>query len=95
MSHERRVGAGDRDRHFEGLPHLDVKPITLLADQATIVRVPNRQGILMLLLTAILRVWLPREPEPNDLLAQARLRLGHLGLTVIALVFILVTFWQR
>jgi hypothetical protein len=49
----------------------------------------------MLLLTAILRVWLPREPEPNDLLAQARLRLGHLGLTVIALVFILVTFWQR
>jgi hypothetical protein len=84
-----------REGAFDGLPHLDVKPITLLAHQAIIVSVPNQQGIFMLLLTAILRVWLPREPEPNDLLAQARLRLGHLGLTVIALVFILVTFWQR
>ena len=49
----------------------------------------------MLFLTAILRVWQPREAEPNDLLAEARLRLGHLGLTIIALVFVLVTFWQR
>jgi hypothetical protein len=49
----------------------------------------------MLLLTAILRVWMPREPAANDLLAESRLRLGHLGLTIIALVFILVTFWQR
>ena len=49
----------------------------------------------MLLMIAILRVWLPDEPAANDLLAQTRLRLGHVGLTIIALVFILVTFWQR
>jgi hypothetical protein len=49
----------------------------------------------MLLLAAILRVWLPREIAPNDLLAQSRLRLGHLGLVIIALVFVLVSLWQR
>ncbi len=49
----------------------------------------------MLLMSAILRVWLPREPEPNDLLAEVRVRLGHAGLTLIALVYVLVTFWQR
>ena len=49
----------------------------------------------MLLLTAILHVWLSREDRPNDLLAETRLRVGHLGLTVIALVFVLLTFWQR
>jgi hypothetical protein len=48
----------------------------------------------MLLLTAILRVWLPGEIEPNDLLAQTRLKVGHVSLTVIALVYVLVTFWQ-
>ena len=49
----------------------------------------------MLLLTAILRVWLPRDPEPNDLLAGIRLRVGHLGLTIIALVYVLITLWQQ
>jgi hypothetical protein len=49
----------------------------------------------MLLLTAILRVWSPREPGPNDLLAGIRMRIGHLGLTIIALVYVLITFWQR
>ena len=49
----------------------------------------------MLLLTAILRVWSPRDPEPNDLLAAIRLRIGHLGLTIIALVYVLISFWQR
>ncbi len=49
----------------------------------------------MLLLSAILRVSLPPESAPNDLLAQARWRLGNLGLAIIALVFILVSFWQR
>jgi len=49
----------------------------------------------MLLLTAILRVWLPRDDQPNDLLAGVRLRIGHLGLTIIALVYVLITFWQR
>ncbi len=50
--------------------------------------------LFMLLLTAILRVWQPPEFEPNDLLAQARLKVGHVSLTVIALVYVLVTFWQ-
>jgi hypothetical protein len=49
----------------------------------------------MLLLSAILRLCLPPTPQPNDLLAEARERIGHLGLTVIALVFILITFWQH
>jgi hypothetical protein len=48
----------------------------------------------MLLLTAILRVWLSQEPEANDLLAQTRMRVGNIGLTVIALVYLLVSFWQ-
>jgi hypothetical protein len=48
----------------------------------------------MLFLAAILRFSLP-QPQPNDLLAQVRLRLGHLGLTIIALVYVLITFWQR
>ncbi len=52
-------------------------------------------SIRMLLLSTILRVWLPPEPRPNDLLAPALQRLGHLGLTVIALVFVLVSFWQH
>jgi len=43
----------------------------------------------MLFLSAILRVWLPREPEANDLLAETRLKLGNLGLTIIALVYVL------
>lgn len=48
----------------------------------------------MLFLAAILRFSLP-QPQPNDLLAQVRLRLGHVGLTIIALVYVLITFWQR
>ena len=49
----------------------------------------------MLFLAAILRMSVPREPPPNDLLAGVRLRLGHVGLTVLALVYVLITFWQR
>jgi hypothetical protein len=49
----------------------------------------------MLLLAAILGVWSPREPGANDLLAGVGARLGHAGLTVIALVYVLVTYWQR
>jgi hypothetical protein len=48
----------------------------------------------MLFLAAILRISLPPDPPPNDLLAHMRLRLGHLGLTIIALVFVLLTFWH-
>jgi hypothetical protein len=49
----------------------------------------------MLSLAAILRLSQPQQPAPNDLLAEARGRLGHLGLTIIALVYVLITFWQR
>lgn len=49
----------------------------------------------MLSLTAILRVWSPREIAPNDLLAQVRLRLGHAFLTVISLVYVLTSVWQN
>jgi len=48
----------------------------------------------MVFLAAILRISLPPDAPPNDLLAQMRLRLGHLGLTIIALVFVLLTFWH-
>jgi hypothetical protein len=58
-------------------------------------RALKHQGRTMLLLTAILRVWMPRDPKPNDLLAGIRLRVGHLGLTIIALVYVLITIWQR
>lgn len=47
----------------------------------------------MLFLFAFARL-IPGEPEPNDLLAQTHAALGHLGLTVIAIVFVLVTFWK-
>jgi hypothetical protein len=73
----------------------DVTPVTPLSRQAIIVGIRKRQGRTMLLLTAILRIWLPRDPQPNDLLAGIRSRIGHLGLTVIALVYVLITFWQR
>jgi hypothetical protein len=55
----------------------------------------NSKADIMLLLTAILSAWAPREPEPNDLLAEARQRIGHVGLAVIALVFVLLAFWQH
>jgi hypothetical protein len=47
----------------------------------------------MLFLSAFSRL-VPSEPEPNDLLAHSRAALGHLGLTIIAIVFVLVTFWK-
>jgi hypothetical protein len=50
----------------------------------------------MLFLAAFNRIWTPREQEAegNDLLAESHAALGHLGLTVIALVFVLITFWK-
>jgi hypothetical protein len=47
----------------------------------------------MLFLAAIARIATPRDPQPNDLLAQSRI--GHAGLTVITLVYVLVILWQR
>jgi hypothetical protein len=47
----------------------------------------------MLCLAAIARFTTPRESESNDLLALSRV--GHAGLTVITLVYVLLTLWQR
>jgi len=47
----------------------------------------------MLFLSAFASI-IPSEPEPNDLLAESRAILGHVGLTIIALVFVLLTFWK-
>jgi hypothetical protein len=47
----------------------------------------------MLFLSAFASL-IPRDPEPNDLLAQTHAAVGHLGLTIIAIVFVLVTFWK-
>jgi uncharacterized membrane protein len=63
-----------------------VKRITLLSLGVIILGV-------MLFLSAFARL-VPAEPEANDLLAQSRAALGHLGLTIIAIVFVLITFWK-
>jgi uncharacterized membrane protein len=63
-----------------------VNRITLLSAGATIL-------VGMLFLSAFARI-VPQESAPNDLLAQSRAALGHLGLTIIAIVFVLVTFWK-
>jgi hypothetical protein len=47
----------------------------------------------MLFLSAIVRIARPQESQSNDLLVQSRI--GHMGLTVIALVYVLVTLWQQ
>jgi hypothetical protein len=49
----------------------------------------------MLFLAAFNRIWTPAEPPANDLLANSRAALGHLGLAIIALVFILLSFWNH
>ncbi|HWX80391.1 MAG TPA: hypothetical protein VNZ02_09885 [Steroidobacteraceae bacterium] len=48
----------------------------------------------MLFLAAFARLRPARDDQPNDLLAQRHAALGHLGLTVIAVVFVLLTFWK-
>jgi hypothetical protein len=48
----------------------------------------------MLFIAAFSRVLIPRETEPNDLLTESHAALGYLGLTIIALVFVLLTFWK-
>ena len=60
--------------------------ITLLSAGAIILGV-------MLFLSAFARL-IPGEPEANDLLAESHAALGHVGLTIIAIVFVLVTFWK-
>jgi hypothetical protein len=47
----------------------------------------------MLFLAVIARIARPREFESNDLLALSRV--GHAGLTVITLVYVLVILWRQ
>jgi len=47
----------------------------------------------MLFLAAIARFTTPQQSESHDLLVRSRL--GHAGLTVITLVYLLVTLWQQ
>src|ERR1700722_19585929 len=47
----------------------------------------------MLFLAVIARIARPRESESNDLLALSRV--GHAGLTVITLVYVLVILWRQ
>ena len=47
----------------------------------------------MLLLAAIVRFTLPPAPRSNDLLVQSRL--GHAGLIVITLVYVMVVLWRQ
>ena len=49
----------------------------------------------MLFLSAVIRLAARRESEPHDLLAESRQRLGSVGLTVIALVLVLLAFWRN
>jgi hypothetical protein len=49
----------------------------------------------MLFLTALFSFWPPVEPEANDLLARPRSRIGHVSLSVIALIYLLLTLWQQ
>jgi hypothetical protein len=67
--------------------------ITLLPAQPFIVVVCTEKGLAMLFLAAIARVIVPREPQSGDL--SVRSRLGHVGLTVIALVYVLISLCQR
>lgn len=52
-------------------------------------------GERMLLLITILGLIERSDVRPNDLLAEARWRVGNGALTVISLVYILITYWQR
>jgi hypothetical protein len=63
-----------------------VKQITVLAAGATIL-------LTMLILFAFAR-FMPHEPDGGALEDEPHAALGHLGLTVIAVVFVLLTFWK-
>jgi hypothetical protein len=48
----------------------------------------------MLLLAAFSRIATPAEAPANDLVARSQSALGHFSLTIIALVYVLTTFWK-
>jgi hypothetical protein len=72
-----------------------LRQITLLPAYLFIVGVCAEKGYAMLFLAAISRVIVPRDPESQSGDLSVRSRLGHVGLTVIALVYVLVSLWQR
>ena len=73
----------------------DASRITLSVGDARLSLVFVAQGFRsdMLFISAIVRIAVPQPTESNDLLVQSRI--GHAGLTVIALIYVLVTLWQR
>jgi len=48
----------------------------------------------MLLLAAISHLIPAPAQQPNQGLMQSNPAIGHLGLTIIALVYVLITLWQ-
>jgi hypothetical protein len=85
----RRQRAERRGRQFSKLKAFPLKRRD--SNHAFILRRHYSGG--MLFLSAFARL-IPREPEANDLLAESHAALGHVGLTIIAIVFVLVTFWK-
>ena len=49
----------------------------------------------MLLLAAIVRTQESQESPTQEAVLQPIQLIGHMGLAVIAIVFVLLTFWQR
>jgi hypothetical protein len=79
----------DRSRQFSKIGAFQPKR----RDSNHVFICPRHYSWGMLFLSAFARL-IPREPEANDLLAESHAALGHLGLTIIAIVFVLVTFWK-
>jgi hypothetical protein len=48
----------------------------------------------MLLLSAIAHLMPVRAQQPDQGFLQSNPAIGHLGLTIIALVYVLITVWQ-
>jgi hypothetical protein len=48
-----------------------------------------------MLLLAFIAHLLPFRPQPDQGVLPAHAALGHLGLTIIALVYVLIVMWQN
>jgi hypothetical protein len=70
-----------------------VNQITLLMSGRFTFTLFSPRSIPMLFLAAIVQLAPSSEPQSDDLLAQSRV--GHVGLTVITLVYVFVTLWQQ
>jgi hypothetical protein len=73
-----------------------VKQVTLLSGSPFIVvAYPRREVHRMLLLSAIAHLMPVRAQQPDQGPSNFNAVLGHLGLTIIALVYVLVVMWQN